>query len=198
MIRIPQHGCLPPRCQIWTDVFQRAREVDIDDTRTTTQTRTHSRARANSLPPSPAAAAAAILSDRPAPLGLAGQLSRTEEWKNGLLSGAAVSSTAVQNEQLSVRSETGGQKAKVFLFSSVLECKVCSRATFYPPRMVMWKTSTTANRAEQNRQEATDLLGILILVHQLEFYLNENLCGRFFFFLQFIFVLHIRSNYPPF
>ena len=50
MIRILQHGCLPLRCQIWTDMFQQVREVDMDDTHTLHRPiRTHSH-----LPTSPA------------------------------------------------------------------------------------------------------------------------------------------------
>lgn len=45
------------------------------------------------------------------------QSSRAEKWKNVLLSGDAVSHTAVQNQQLSVQLETRGQKARVFLFN---------------------------------------------------------------------------------
>lgn len=54
------------------------------------------------------------------------QLSQAEKWKNVLLSGDAVSQTAVQNEQLSVQLETRGQKARVFLFNSVFNCKIWS------------------------------------------------------------------------
>lgn len=54
------------------------------------------------------------------------QLSQAEKWKNVLLSGDAVSQTAVQNQQLSVQLETGGQKARVFLFNSVFNWKIWS------------------------------------------------------------------------
>ncbi len=58
------------------------------------------------------------------------QLSRAEKWKNVLLSGDAVSQTAVQNQQLSVQLETRGQKARVFLFNShsVVNCSIKSEA----------------------------------------------------------------------
>lgn len=45
------------------------------------------------------------------------QLSRAEKWKNVLPDGDAVNHTAVQNHQLSVRLETRGQKATVFLLN---------------------------------------------------------------------------------
>lgn len=112
MIRILQHGCLPPRCQIWTDMFQQVREVDTGDTRTTTQP-THTHARTHICPQ------VRRRSSRQANASQhTRQLSRGEKWKNVLLSGDAVSQTAVQNQQLSVQLETKGQKARVFLFNS--------------------------------------------------------------------------------
>lgn len=109
MIRILQHGCLPPRCQIRTDMFQQVSEVDTDDTRITTQTLTHT----HICPQVQRRFSRQANASRHTR-----ELSRAEKWKNVLLSGDAVSQTAVQNQQLSVQLETRGQKARVFLFNS--------------------------------------------------------------------------------
>lgn len=99
MIRILQHGCLPPCCQIWTDMFQQVREVDMDDTRILhravhTRIHTHTRARPH-VQCRFCRQANACRHTR--------QLSRAEKWKNVLLSGNAVNHTTVQKQQLSVQ-----------------------------------------------------------------------------------------------
>lgn len=122
MIRILQHGCLPPCCQIWTDMFQQVREVDMDDTHTIhrpVRTRTHTQI-CPQVQRRFSRQANASRHTR--------QLSRAEKWKNVLLSGDAVTHTAVQNQQLSVQLETRGQKARVFYstftHSSTIKSKV--------------------------------------------------------------------------
>lgn len=110
MIRMLQHGCLPSCCQIWTDMFQQASEVDMDDTlhkTVCTHAYTHT-----DLPMSPASLSRQANASRHTQ-----QLSRAEKWKNVLPGGDAVSHTAVRNHQLSVRLETRGQKATVFLLN---------------------------------------------------------------------------------
>lgn len=109
MIRILQHGCLPPCCQIWTDMFQQVREVDTDDTHTTTQTHTHTHI---------CPWVQRCFSWRTNASHHTRRLSQAEKWKNVLLSGNEVNQTAVQNQQLSVQLETRGQKARIFLFNS--------------------------------------------------------------------------------
>lgn len=106
MIRILQHGCLPPRCQIWTDMFHQVREVDMDDT--------HARTDAPSPIPPPPHTHTHICSQVQRSFSRQAhssrhtrQLSRAEKWENVLLSEEAVSHTAVQNQQLSVQRSKG-------------------------------------------------------------------------------------------
>lgn len=124
MIRILQHGCLPPRCQIWTDMFQQVRAVDVDDTHALHRfvcTHAHARTHTQICPRVQRHFSRQANASR-----RTRQLSQAEKCKNVLLGGDAVSHTAVQNKQLSVQLKTRGQKARVVLFNfhSFVNCEI--------------------------------------------------------------------------
>lgn len=80
MIRILQHGCLPPCCQIWTDMFQQVREVDMDDTHTLHRsvcTHVHTRAHTHRF----AHKSSVTSPDRQMPLGIPGSWAKQKSVK---------------------------------------------------------------------------------------------------------------------